>query len=116
MSLFTNNKIWLCDEPTGTIDIENKKNIMNLLKRIIVNDPSKILIIVTHDPLFQKIADKILILKDGMFELEMDREEFDKFSRKTIMYENLDKGLADSIQKQKILKKLKEIKKELNEE
>lgn len=116
IALSLNNNIWLCDEPTGTLDSENKTQIMNLLKQIISNDPSKILIIVTHDPLFQKIADKILILKDGTFELEMNREEFDKFSRKTVMYETLDKDLADKIQKQSILKKLEEIKKELTKE
>lgn len=113
IALSLNNNIWLCDEPTGTLDSESKTQIMNLLKQIISNDPSKILIIVTHDPLFQKIADKILILKDGIFELEMNKEEFDKFSRKTVMYETLDKDLADTIQKQSILKKLEEIKNEL---
>jgi len=116
IALSLNNNIWLCDEPTGTLDSESKTQIMNLLKQIISNDPSKILIIVTHDPLFQKIADKILILKDGTFELEMNREEFDKFSRKTVMYETLDKDLADTIQKQSILKKLEEIKNELTKE
>ena len=116
IALSLNNNIWLCDEPTGTLDSENKTQIMNLLKQIISNDPSKILIIVTHDPLFQKIADKILILKDGTFELEMNREEFDKFSRKTVMYETLDKDLANKIQKQSILKKLEEIKNELTKE
>lgn len=116
IALSLNNNIWLCDEPTGTLDSENKTQIMNLLKQIISNDPSKILIIVTHDPLFQKIADKILILKDGTFELEMNREEFDKFSRKTVLYETLDKDLADKIQKQSILKKLEEIKNELIKE
>lgn len=116
IALSLNNNIWLCDEPTGTLDSENKTQIMNLLKQIISNDPSKILIIVTHDPLFQKIADKILILKDGTFELEMNREEFDKFSRKTVLYETLDKDLADTIQQQRILKKLEEIKNELTKE
>ncbi len=116
IALFLNNNIWLCDEPTGTLDSENKTQIINLLKQIISNDPSKILIIVTHDPLFQKIADKILILKDGIFELEMNREEFEKFSRKTVMYETLDKDLADTIQKQSILKKLDEIKRDLTKE
>jgi len=116
IALFLNNNIWLCDEPTGTLDSENKTQIINLLKQIISNDPSKILIIVTHDPLFQKIADKILILRDGIFELEMNREEFEKFSRKTVMYETLDKDLEDTIQKQSILKKLEEIKRDLTKE
>ena len=116
IALFLNNNIWLCDEPTGTLDSENKTQIINLLKQIISNDPSKILIIVTHDPLFQKIADKILILRDGIFELEMNREEFEKFSRKTVMHETLDKDLADTIQKQRILKKLEEIKRDLTKE
>ncbi len=116
IALFLNNKIWLCDEPTGTLDSENKVQIMNLLKKIIQNDPSKVLIIVTHDPIFQKIADKILILKDGFFDLELSREEFDHFSSENALYKTLDQELADSIQKQNILKKIEEIKRELTKE
>jgi len=116
IALFLNNNIWLCDEPTGTLDSENKIQIMNLLKQIISNDPSKILIIVTHDPLFQKIADKILILKDGLFELEMNQEEFEEYKQKTVIYRSFDKDLANAIQKQNIFRKLEEIKKELLKE
>lgn len=116
IALFLNNNIWLCDEPTGTLDSENKIQIMNLLKQIISNDPSKILIIVTHDPLFQKIANKILILKDGLFELEMNQEEFEEYKQKTVIYRSFDKDLANAIQKQNILRKLEEIKKELLKE
>lgn len=116
IALSLNNNIWLCDEPTGTLDTENKIQIMNLLKQTINLDPSKILIIVTHDPLFQKIADKILILKDGMFDIEMSKEEFKNFKKKNLIYETLDKDLADSIQKKSILKKLDDIKKELFKE
>lgn len=116
IALFLNNKIWLCDEPTGTLDSENKIQIMNLLKKIITNDLSKILIIVTHDPLFHRIADKIIILKDGLFELEMTHEEFEIYKEQSVMYSSFDKELATAIQKQNVLKKLEEIKKELTKE
>jgi len=113
IALFLNNNIWLCDEPTGTLDTENKIQIMNLLKKIITKDTSKVLIIVTHDPLFHQIADKIIILRDGLFELEMNGEEFEKYKQQTVMYGSLDKDLAEIIQKQNILKKLEEIKNDL---
>lgn len=116
IALYLNNDVWLCDEPTGTLDTKNKRDIMNLLKKIISNDPTKILIIVTHDPLFQNIADKILILKDGIFDLEMDKKDLDQLSKQTAMYAALDENLASSVQKQIIIKKLDEIKKELDKQ
>ena len=116
IALFLNNNIWLCDEPTGTLDSENKIQIMNLLKKIIFRDSSKILIIVTHDPLFLKIADKILIIKDGFIELEMTQEEFSKYKQGSIIFNSLHKDLESAIKKKDILKKIEQIKKELIKE
>lgn len=114
MALFLNNKIWLCDEPTGTLDSENKIQIMNLLKQIISDDPSKVLIIVTHDSLFQTIADELLILEDGLIKLIIKKEDMEKFRQDSLIYDALDKKLESTIKKENILKRLEEIKKELN--
>lgn len=116
LALFLNNKIWLCDEPTGTLDSENKIQIMNLLKQIILNDPSKILVIVTHDSLFQTIANELLILEDGLIKLIVKKDDIEKFRQDALIYDALDKSLENTIKKENILKRLEEIKKELTEE
>lgn len=86
---------------------------MNLLRKIILEDPSKILIIVTHDPLFQSIADKLLILKDGLITLVIDQNDIEKYSKESLIYKTLNQKLDDTVMKENILKRLEEIKKEL---
>jgi len=116
MGLFLNKKIWLCDEPTGTLDSENKSNIMNLLKQIVIEDPSKIMIIVTHDPLFYAIANEILVLEDGLIKSAIKEEEIEKFKQKSLIYQATDEKLKETIKKENILKRLEEIKKELTKD
>lgn len=50
--------IVLADEPTGSVDEQNKKNIFNLLKSL--NDIGKTIIIVTHDKEIGEWCDRII--------------------------------------------------------
>ena len=57
-------RVLLCDEPTGALDSETGKKIINLLKQ--TSKENKIsLIIVTHNTNLEKIADQVIRLKDG---------------------------------------------------
>lgn len=47
-SLILDTKIILCDEPTGNLDDENAKNVLDLLKWC-VRDLNKTVVIITHD-------------------------------------------------------------------
>lgn len=51
-------EIILADEPTGSLDPENEKNILKILKKLA--DKGKCVIIVSHSQEVQKYADKIL--------------------------------------------------------
>ncbi len=62
-----NPKILLCDEPTGALDSENGKNILYLLKEIVMKK-NKTVIMVTHNAEFTKIADRVITMKDGAVE------------------------------------------------
>jgi len=59
-----NPKILLCDEPTGALDIETGKQILQLL-----HDTSKkhqkTVIIVTHNQAIAQIADRVISVKNG---------------------------------------------------
>lgn len=62
-ALAKNNKILICDEPTGALDSNNSKNIMQLLKKI---SKTKLVIMVTHnEELAKTYSDRIITLKDG---------------------------------------------------
>jgi ABC-type lipoprotein export system ATPase subunit len=64
-ALINKPEILLCDEPTGNLDSENGKNILNLLKELHSNDRVTI-ILVTHDKDIAAVADRVIYLKDGI--------------------------------------------------
>ncbi len=57
-------KIILADEPTGNLDHENTKRIMELLLRI-KKEQNTALIIVTHDESVAAMADRVVRMDDG---------------------------------------------------
>ncbi|MDD6240219.1 MAG: ATP-binding cassette domain-containing protein [Eubacteriales bacterium] len=65
-ALVTDPKILLADEPTGALDSENSRLIMDILKQC---SKSHLVILVTHnEELAQAYADRIIRLKDGKVE------------------------------------------------
>ena len=64
LCLILNSKVIIMDEITSAIDIENRENIIFLIKKLENNNSS--IIFITHDfRTFKKIADKVLIMKNG---------------------------------------------------
>ncbi|ABX81259.1 ABC transporter ATP-binding protein [Acholeplasma laidlawii] len=59
-----NPKILLCDEPTGALDIETGKQILELLYNTSKNF-NKTVIIVTHNQAIAEIADRVITVKNG---------------------------------------------------
>ena len=54
----------LADEPTGALDSENGRVVMTILARI-AKDPSRAVLVVTHDPRVVPFADRIVHIEDG---------------------------------------------------
>ncbi len=52
------SELVLADEPTGSLDPENRDYIMDKLKEI--RNHGKTVIIVSHDPKFKEISDEII--------------------------------------------------------
>lgn len=59
-----NPKILLCDEPTGALDIETGKQILELLYNT-SKQFNKTVIIVTHNQAIAQIADRVITVKNG---------------------------------------------------
>jgi putative ABC transport system ATP-binding protein len=63
-ALANNPEIILADEPTGNLDSETGATILELLKRLSVEE-GKTMILITHDPDAAAIAHRIVRLRDG---------------------------------------------------
>lgn len=63
-ALVNRPSILLCDEPTGNLDSDNGRNILNLLRRL-NNEEKTTVVLVTHDNEIAKTADRIVYIKDG---------------------------------------------------
>ncbi|QVK19569.1 ATP-binding cassette domain-containing protein [Mycoplasmatota bacterium] len=73
-ALVKNPKIIVADEPTGNLDSETSKAILEILKRL---SKDKLIIMVTHDEEFvNAYGDRIIQLKDG--EIISDKTKIDK--------------------------------------
>ena len=60
-------KILLCDEPTGNLDEENGKLVMNLLEQL--NKKGTTIIMVTHDMTLTKYANKVIRINNGRIQV-----------------------------------------------
>ncbi|MDO9183070.1 MAG: ABC transporter ATP-binding protein [Bacteriovorax sp.] len=58
-------KLLLCDEPTGNLDSENSKKVIQLL-RTLAKEFHSTLVVVTHDPIIAESFHNQFLLKDGI--------------------------------------------------
>ena len=64
-SLCSGAPVLLADEPTGNLDGENTRTVMDILRRL-AHEEGRCVIVVTHDPEVATTADLILRMKDGV--------------------------------------------------
>ena len=62
-AIVTEPKLLLADEPTGALDSTNAANVMEIFRDL--NDGSRAIAIVTHDPAVAASADRRISMKDG---------------------------------------------------
>jgi len=55
----------LADEPTGNLDVKSGQDVIKLFQELCAEDGLSVLM-VTHDPLLASMADRMLLLKDGL--------------------------------------------------
>lgn len=53
----------LCDEPTGSLDLETGRHVLGLLRE--VTDDGRTVLLVTHNSVIAQMADRVLRLRDG---------------------------------------------------
>jgi len=55
----------LADEPTGNLDVKSGQEVIELFQELCAEDGLSVLM-VTHDPVLASMADRMLLLKDGL--------------------------------------------------
>src|SRR4051812_13284177 len=66
-ALMNSPRVLFADEPTGNLDAETGKQIMSVLEKL-HRENKQTIVMVTHDRTIAKMADRILVLKDGRLE------------------------------------------------
>ena len=66
-ALMNEPKILFADEPTGNLDVDTGRQIMNLLEDL-HRQRNQTIIMVTHDRSLAREADRVLVLRDGKLE------------------------------------------------
>lgn len=66
-------RLMLADEPTGALDFQATKHVMELLAEL--NEAGMTMVIVTHDPTVASYCNHVLFLKDGSIQTELFRDE-----------------------------------------
>ena len=75
-AMVTNPKIILADEPTGALDSETGKAVMNMFREI--NEKGTTVVIVTHDPRIGRSSKRCIQILDGLIcsDVVQEPEEF----------------------------------------
>jgi len=71
-ALITRPDVVFADEPTGALDSNSGRQVLELLRRI-VDGTSQTTLLVTHDPVAASYADQVLFLADGRLADALDR-------------------------------------------
>ena len=64
-ALVTDPLVLLADEPTGNLDTTHGDQVMQLLRRL-VDERGQTIFMVTHDPSHAAVADRLILLRDGL--------------------------------------------------
>ncbi len=108
-ALANDPEIVLCDEPTGELDSITKERIMELLQRVIRQYPNKTMIVVTHDPDFKKIADRVYYLRDGKISHVLNKEQLKKLQSQGEVPTSIQEPASATKAKENVLLELREI-------
>lgn len=63
-ALINNPSLILADEPSGSLDTNNKKELHNLLRKL-CNDDGLTVLLVTHDNDLAQVSDRVIEMRDG---------------------------------------------------
>src|SRR5271170_7188053 len=86
-ALINDPKIVLADEPTGNLDAVNEEIVLRLLREL--HDQGRTIVMVTHDPVVARLADRRIELHHGKISAQVvfsmaDEEQFDRSEERRV--------------------------------
>ena len=76
-ALINKPKLIVADEPTGSLDSKNSHTLLTILKEL--NEREKVTILmVTHDAMIASYSRRLLYLRDGCIEEDLERADMDQ--------------------------------------
>ncbi len=73
-ALVKSSKVLFADEPTGSLDKATGKQIMGLLSEL--HEEGLTVVMVTHEPAYAQLAERIVTIEDGLISSPADRHFF----------------------------------------
>ncbi len=71
-ALINDPSILLADEPTGNLDSKTGCEILNMFTKL--NEEGRTIVMITHDPDIAKYADRVVLVKDGIIQNQINSE------------------------------------------
>ncbi len=86
-SMINNPDILFADEPTGALNSSSSKDVMNLIKGF--NEDGQTIVMVTHDIKSASYANRVVFLKDGRIEGELDLNKYKSNTQEKVIFDFL---------------------------
>jgi putative ABC transport system ATP-binding protein len=71
-ALAADSPLILADEPTGNLDHANGRNVMEILRRLAI-EQQRCVVVATHDNRIEEVFDRVLVMEDGRIVKETRR-------------------------------------------
>lgn len=81
--------ILFADEPTGALNSSSSKAVLDLIKKF--NEDGQTIVMVTHDIKSASYANRVIFLKDGRIEGELDLKKFKTDNQEKVIFDFLSK-------------------------
>ena len=86
-AMINNPDILFADEPTGALNSSSSKDVLDLIKSF--NEDGQTIIMVTHDIKSASYANRVVFLKDGRIEGELDLKRYQTDNQEKVIFDFL---------------------------
>jgi len=86
-AMINNPDILFADEPTGALNSSSSKAVLDLIKKF--NEDGQTIVMVTHDIESASYANRVVFLKDGRIEGELDLRKYQSDNQEKVIFDFL---------------------------
>ena len=86
-AMINNPDILFADEPTGALNSSSSKDVLDLIKNF--NQAGQTIVMVTHDIKSASYANRVIFLRDGRIEGELDLNKFQTENQEKVIFDFL---------------------------